>query len=143
MAAMRLVQRAGPRLRQRQERNRRPLTQSLFPFIDVMIQEKEYREALQFVGCMQGGRYNSLVDRLFCRLFPECKPLCDDFYRGNAAELRFLAIANDEQVRDWSARMTAALIYARETCRQRRTKGEGPITWDDFLVLLTTTTSVK
>ncbi len=84
---------------------------SIFPDVDRLLNETRYQQGLAFVGSRKNmDRYRSMVDFLFCELFPEYRPGCFRYYRGKGPLLKELI--TDRQRQAFEAQMLHALEVA-------------------------------
>lgn len=83
-------------------------TESLFPEIDKLLENRRYQRALRpLVARRTRKQYRSMVDLLFCELFPEYQDACFAFYNDDGDPLR--DILPREEVGIFNAFMLLAL----------------------------------
>jgi hypothetical protein len=98
-----------------------PMTASIFPQIDAMLEQTEYQKAVGFFpkGRYRVGRYASVLDFLFSELF-DMQDYCFAFYREEGAPLRDILTPSQrawcEHVLDGALRIAKA---AMESDRRR------------------------
>ena len=96
------------------------ITCSIFPEVEVLLSENsDYREALAWVAYRKKmRRYCSMIDFLFCGLFPKYKYRCSQYYKGEGASLKQLITA--EEIQSCNDDMLKALRVALDIFQQKR-----------------------
>lgn len=64
------------------------MTEQVFPEIDSMLRDVHFYHSTQFIRLrVNGPKYRSPTDLLFCELSPEFKTQCRKYYKGHGVEL--------------------------------------------------------
>lgn len=97
-------------------------TQSIFPQAEAWLTTgSDHQDSLKYVAWKKDmNRYHSMMDFLFCELFPEHRRKCFDFYEDRGPMLK--DILSVEQFLYYSNALLQALEIAYKIfCRHRRT----------------------
>lgn len=95
-------------------------TESIFPQAEaILIADVDYQHALEFVAARKKmERYVSMIDFLFCELYPEWRMSCRRFYAGNGPQLKDQI--TPEQLVRYNERLLKALEVAHGLfCKKR------------------------
>lgn len=95
-------------------------TESIFPLAEVMLRgNSDYQQALEYVAARKKmERYQSVMDFLFCELFPGWRMVCRRFYTNNGPQLKLLL--TPDQVIEYNGKLLKALEVAHDLfCEQR------------------------
>ncbi|MFA6006993.1 MAG: hypothetical protein WC764_04700, partial [Candidatus Paceibacterota bacterium] len=77
------------------------------------------QSALEYVAARKNMNvYHSMVDFLFCELYPKWRGSCMRFYLGRGPLLKELL--GSEQIEDFDKKLTTALTVARTLFREQR-----------------------
>lgn len=84
---------------------------SIFPHVDALLDDIRYQQGLAFVGRKKNmRRYRSVIDFLFCELYPEYRRGCFRYYRGRGQLLKWLI--TEDQRKQFETEMLSALEIA-------------------------------
>lgn len=96
------------------------ITESIFPKVErMLLGDSDYRKALEYVAARkQMDRYRSMIDFMFCELYPKWRKPCFHFYDGDGPSLKEMLTV--EQIQEYERRMVKALGVAHKLfCEQR------------------------
>ncbi len=104
------------------------LSESVFPKIDLLLQEGEYQEALQFIASRKSmERYQSMVDFILCEIFVQFRKDCFKYYEGTGEPFRKMIESGvvSEADREWCERVLGhGLELARRALVAQRDRRE-------------------
>jgi hypothetical protein len=92
----------------------------MFPRAEALLKQTDYQAALKYVARGQRmGRYRSMVDFLFCGVFPGFRKACLEFYMSGNKPLRDLPSATPQNLAHWDNCLCVALRLALEVRDQK------------------------
>ena len=97
-------------------------TESIFPQVEaLLLSNTDYQDALQYVASRKNmDRYRSMMDFLFCELFPEWKASCFRFYENEGPALR--EQISIEEILHYNNKLLKAMDVAIELFKTRETE---------------------
>lgn len=101
-------------------------TQTIFTEAEKLLRESDYQEALKHVGSRKNmDRYESMMDFLFCEIFPRWRYRCFRYYDGEGKQLRFLL--SKEEISRYDSQLVTALEVAMEALKE-----EWMVSWGHY-----------
>ena len=80
-----------------------PLTASVFPLTEKLLEDPEcYAAVYGWLGEDNVSRYASLMDCLFCTIFPEYREVCFEYYNGVGNSLKSIISSKTIELLDIS-----------------------------------------
>ena len=107
------------------------ITTSIFPEAERMLLENTaYWNALCFIACRKRmDRYISVIDFLFCELYPRFQRPCARFYEGNGPLLK--DVLSDTEIDHYGCMLVYALRCAHHLYDQHRR-----LSWQQYRIQL-------
>lgn len=104
-------------------------TLSVFPAVDIMLEDTEYQKALKYVAFRKHQkRYHSMVDFLFAELMGgRWKALCFRYYENEGPPLKNHPEVTKIALKSWEKQLCLALRIAWHNMDKRRTQS-----WSKF-----------
>ena len=102
-------------------------TQTIFPEVEALLQaSSDIQHALDYVASRKrADRYESVMDFLFCELYPEWRPACFRFYLNREAPLRERITMAQRTVYAWELCQALNVAY-KIFCEKRK------LSWGSF-----------
>lgn len=77
-------------------------TRTIFPEVEALLAIGDYQKSLDLVAKRKNAdRYHSVMDFLFCELYPQHRPACFRFYLSGELPFRELITMAQRQVYAW------------------------------------------
>ena len=95
-------------------------TQSIFVNAEaLLLSSSDWQNAIEYVAKRKKmDKYRSIIDFLFCELFPDWRIPCRRFYAGNGPPLKTLLTTEEVEEYDWRLCVAIAKAYVI-FCEQR------------------------
>jgi hypothetical protein len=119
--AMQMAMVLVPRQRMLQVQRLGGATTTVFPRAERSLRSLENQRALKHVKTSsQPETYHSVMDWLFCNVYPHERPACFSFYAGTGKQLRFLKTPSE--LRLYDAGLLGVIRKARKALKDGRTQ---------------------